>query len=323
MDNRGIREQPTGWVAGAILGIVMMLVGVILVIYLLYDVAVSEFAADYVIENIFSLLSRVLLIIGGYYIFRQRMNGNYFAVGIYAIALGISRILRSMPGLGSSSDLIFYVNVIFVIVGANLILSGVNHLTVRTKDPTFMRYTTGAVVGGYILLELTALYLKFDHDIIDELMGDSLMYVPLYVALLAVLFTKELVIHRPIGRIISYISSTADTLSMGSDVSVSAEDGRKLIDGFSAPGWEEKTVGGRRVKEERITFCTKRGQRDVVMNRWDDDPALYISVVDDARDSFVTGHRIKATGYSEHDGTIDLLDDMGVCASIRIAEAVQ
>lgn len=323
MDNRSFREEPKKWIAGCALGVVMACVGIILIISLIVNMIGSDSALVYLGDKFFRFLSRITLIIGGGIIIFGRLRGNYYAVGVYAVTLGTSRILRSLPGLMSLNDVIFYANVVFIIVGVNLVLAGVNHLTVRTRDPTFMRYTATAIVMGFLLLELFILYARVEPSSILEVTGDTLAYIPLYIALLFVLYSKELIRNRPMGRIKGFAGVSADSLSIGNDASISADDCSKLKEGFNASGWSTKAVGGRNVMEETISLSTKRGDRDVVLNRWDGDPCLYISIVNDIRDSFVSGYRIKANGYEEHDGRIDLLDDMGVCASIRVEEGVQ
>ena len=323
MDNRSAREEPKRWVAGTILGLVMLFTGLMLLISQTRFYIDPEGIDGGTIDT-FLAASRVVLIIGGLIIVLKRKEGNYFAVGVYAITLGASRIIRSLPRLFSGNDAIFYANILFLIVGANLVIAGYNHLTVRTRNPILMRYTAIIIVITYLLVHLYCLYARLDLSLIYQYAGDTLAYLPLYIALVFVLFSKELVINAPWGRVRRLAAATAERTSVGDVVSVSEEDGRKLIDGFSDPGWKRRTVGGIGLKEENITLRTKHGNRDVVMSRWEGDPVLYITIVDDGRDSYIAGHRIRAVGYERHDDRIDLLDDMGVCASIMISsEAVQ
>ena len=323
MDNRSAREEPKKWVAGTILGIAMLFTGVVLLILQMESYAVSEEGITYVRDDIFLIISRIVLVAGGLIIILGRKRGNYYAIGVYAMTLGTSRILRSLPNLLSQNDYVFYLNIVFIIIGVNLVMSGYNHLTVRTRNPIVMRYTAIAIVGTYLMLHLYFLYAKISPTLIYEYAGDTIAYLPLYIALLFVLFSKELVQNMPMGRIKRMTDVTAQRLSAGSEISMTKEDSHKLLEGFSDPKWDVKDVGGIRLKEENIVFHTKFGKRDVVIGRWENDPDLYITLIDDHRDSFITGHRIKACGYEEHEGRIDLFDDKGICASIRILEAVE
>lgn len=92
-------------------------------------------------DNDFGLVGRAILIVGGLAILFKRHKGNYYAVGIYALTLGLSRVIRSLPGLVAESNFMFYMSLIFLVVGGNLAWGGYNHLTVKTRNPATMRYT--------------------------------------------------------------------------------------------------------------------------------------------------------------------------------------
>ena len=318
MENRSVREAPKRWVAGAFLSLMMIFTGTILLIMQTGSFDYNEGIIVKSSGDIFVVLSRIALILGGVIILIKRKMGNYFAIGIYALTLGISRLLRSIPYLVSENDITFYSNFILIIIGINLIVGGYNHLTVRTRNPVVMRYTTLGIVIGYVLLHIFIIYKQYDPALLYEYAADSMLYLPLYVALLFVLFSKEVVNNAPMGRIKRLSAITAQRFSVGECVSVSMEDGQKIIDGFSSPSWKEETVGGIVKREEQVTFHTKIGDRDVILNRWEDDPALYITVIDDHTDSFITGHRIRADSYVQDNETIELIDEKGICASIRM-----
>lgn len=325
METRKIREAPKRWIAGTFLGLTMMVCGVMLLFTQTqsWDFSVTTSLFDN--DNAYLTISRILLCVGGAIIFFGRKKGNYFAVGIYAMTLGISRVIRSLPNLVSPNDAVFYMNIVLVIVGTNLALGGYNHLTVRTRNPSVTRMTTIGILIVYLLIHLLFLYFGSFYGISIQFLynnfADVMWYMPLYLALLFVLFSKEVINNAPMGRLNSMSQITAQRVFMGETVSVSEEDSLKMIEGFSSPSWKESTVGGIRKMEEHITFHTRMGERDVVLEKWDNDPTVYISVVDDVRDSFITGHRIKASDYIRDNGRIELIDESGVCASILISEA--
>ena len=325
MRTRAIREAPKKWLAGVFLGLTMMVCGVMLLFTQTQSWDFSGTTSLFSKDNAYLTISRILLCVGGVVILLGKNMGNYFAVGVYAMTLGISRVIRSLPNLVSPSDTVFYMNIILVIVGTNLAVGGYNHLTVRTRNPAVTRATTIAILIGYLLIHLFFLYFGNAYGITIDFLynnfADVMWYMPLYLALLFVLFSKEVIDNAPMGRMNSMSQTTAQRVFMGETVSISEEDSLKMIEGFSTPSWKETTVGGIRMMEEHVTFHTKMGERDVVMERWEGDPKVYISVVDDIEDSFITGHRIKASDCMRYDDRLELLDEYGVCASIRIMEA--
>ena len=326
METRRIREAPKKWIAGTFLGLTMMVCGVMLLFTQTQSWDFSTTSSLFDKDNAYLTISRILLCVGGAVILIGRKRGNYFAVGIYAMTLGISRVIRSLPNLVSPSDTVFYVNLILVIVGVNLAIGGYNHLTVRTRNPAVTRATTTAILIVYLIIHLFFLYFGSIYGITIQFLYDNfadvMWYMPLYLALIFVLFSKEVINNAPMGRLNFMSQVTAQRVFMGENVSVSEEDSNKIVEGFSSPSWKETTVGGIRMMEEHVTFHTKMGDRDAVMEKWEGDPRIYISVVDDIRDSFITGHRIKASDYIIQNGRLELIDESGVCASIRITEAV-
>ena len=269
------------------------------------------------------IVSRFILLIGGFIILIGREKGNYFAVGIYALILGSSRLIRTLPNLIAESDFTFNVAIVMVLLSANLAYTGYNHLTVKLKNPLNMRYTTILIIGIYGIVLLYFAYIGKSARIVMEYLPDVIWYVPLYVALLGVLFSKQVVDNSPMGRISRFSGEMSSKVKIGSIISVSEEDAEKIRDGFRDPqGWKEKSVGGTSVRETMVTFVTDGGDRDVILERCDFDGDLRITVIDDVTDSFINGYRMKASSYSESDGKIELMDGTGVCAVLNVG-AVQ
>ena len=235
------------------------------------------------------------------------------------MTLGLSRVVRSIPGLLSSSDFEFYPALVFTIIGGNLFYSGFNHLTVRTRNPTSMRYTAIALLTLYALILLYVYYIG--GDVIYTFLSDINMvgYIPLYIGLLALLYSREITENNPIGRIASFMHSLSANTYVGDNITISEEDAKGIEEGFSdCASWTETDVNGITVKERCVVFHTHNGDKDVIIQRWPDNEGLYLSLINDRIDSFIGGQRIRAIGYELSDGMIVLTDDRGACVFMTI-----
>jgi len=254
----------------------------------------------------------------------KRKKGNYFAVGMYALTLGLSRLVRSIPYLGAESDIIFYSAVFIVILSGNLAVTGYNHLTIRMRDPLNMRITTLIILLFYAIVLMYFIYIDEKPVVILRFMPDVVWYIPIYVMLLIVLFSKEVVDNSPLGRIRTHVSETADRFGLGEEITISEEDAEKIKAGIAGPqGWKVKVIGGVEILEENVTFESRRGDRDVVLERCEGDGTLRITVVDDREDSFINGRRLSVSSYNESHGSLDLIDGRGVCAKLNVRRSPQ
>lgn len=61
----------------------------------------------------------------------------------------------------------------------------------------------------------------------------------------------------------------------------------------------------------------------MVLEKWDGDRHLYLTIINDRKDSFVYGNRMRVESYAESDGIIELRDDIGICARLVIRRQEQ
>ena len=323
MENRRARETPPSYKAGIFLGITMVVCAIIMLITRFASLEIDGETIS-VEDGPLGILSRFMLLLGGAIILLKRKKGNYFAVGMYALTLGLSRLVRSIPYLGAESDIIFYSAVFIVILSGNLAVTGYNHLTIRMRDPLNMRITTLIILLFYAIVLMYFIYIDEKPVVILRFMPDVVWYIPIYVMLLIVLFSKEVVDNSPLGRIRTHVSETADRFGLGEEITISEEDAEKIKAGIAGPqGWKVKVIGGVEILEENVTFESRRGDRDVVLERCEGDGTLRITVVDDREDSFINGRRLSVSSYNESHGSLDLIDGRGVCAKLNVRRSPQ
>ena len=323
MENRRMRETPPSYKAGIFLGITMVVCAIIMLITRFASLEIDGETIS-VEDGPLGILSRFMLLLGGAIILLKRKKGNYFAVGMYALTLGLSRLVRSIPYLGAESDIVFYSGVFIVILSGNLAITGYNHLTIRMRDPLNMRITTLIILLFYAVVLMYFIYIDEKPVVILRFMPDVVWYIPIYVMLLIVLFSKEVVDNSPLGRIRTHVSETADRFGLGEEITISEEDAEKIKAGIAGPqGWKVKVIGGVEILEENVTFESRRGDRDVVLERCEGDGTLRITVVDDREDSFINGRRLSVSSYNESHGSLDLIDGRGVCAKLNVRRSPQ
>ncbi len=318
-----MREAPPSYKAGIFLGITMMVCAIIMLVTRFASLEIDSEMIS-VEDGPLGILSRFMLLVGGAIILLKRKKGNYFAVGMYALTLGLSRLIRTIPYLGAESDIVFYSGVFILIISGNLAVSGYNHLTIRMRNPLNMRITTLLILLFYAILLLYLAYIEVKPIVILIIIPDAIWYIPIYVMLLLVLFSKEVVYNSPMGRIRTHVSETADRFGLGEDITISEEDAEKIKAGIAGPqGWNVKVIGGMEVLEENVTFESRRGDRDVVLERCEGDGLLRITVVNDRDDSFINGRRLSVSSYNESHGCLDLIDGVGVCAKLNVRRSSQ
>ena len=318
MDSRRNREIPHNRWQALFLGAMMIVVGSTMCLLRLFPLTYED-TDIFVDDTTWGLIGRLLVIVGGIVIILLHRKGNYVAVGIYALTLGLSRIVRSVPGLFTDSDFDFYYALVFIVIGGNLAYGGYNHLTVRTRDPSTMRYVALMLMIIYLVVILFLYYTQMDiiYFVLNDI--DVVGFIPLYIGLLLVVYSKEIMENKPMGRLSKFLTTVSFNMYAGDHIMISEEDLKRIEEGFSdTPSWDSFELDGVRVWENLIVMHTREGDKDVVLQKWSDSECLYLSLVNDRRDSFIMGSRLKATGYDVKNGVLRLLDREGVCAFIAI-----
>ena len=320
MNSRERREKGYSIIPSLFLALMMIVTGIFMTAIRLSGI---EYGDDqfFVEDNTFGLVGRAILIIGGIAIFytTYKKKGNYYAVGIYALTLGLSRVIRSLPGLVAQSDITFYVSMVFLVIGGNLAWGGYNHVTVKTRNPGNMKYTSMSLLAILSLILGFAAYLGY--DVIETFLEDVTMmgYLPLYLGLIIVLYSKELTENAPFARIARFLREISSNVYVGDEIRVTEEDAKTIQDGFSSvDSWPLIYVGDKAIRENTVEFHTHNGVKDVILERWPDSDELYLTVINDKTDSLIGGQRVQSVGYQTDGDFMTLYDSKGTCTIIRI-----
>ena len=320
MNNRERREKGYSIIPSLFLALMMIATGGLMTNIRLFGIEYGD-SMFFVEDNWFGLIGRIVLIFGGLAILytTYKKKGNYFAVGVYALTLGLSRIIRSMPGLTAQSDITFYASLVFTVIGGNLAWGGYNHITVKTRNPGNMKYTSMFLLVFICLILGFSAYMEY--DVIATFLEDiTLMgYLPLYLGLLIVLYSRELTENAPFARIVRTLRNISSSLYVGNTIRVTEKDAEIIQEGFSsAKTWRLIYVGNMAIRENTVEFHTNGVQKDVILEKWPGSDELYITIINDREDSLITGHRIQAVGYDISGDIMTLYDSEGACTIIRI-----
>ncbi len=320
MNNRERREKGYSIIPSLFLALMMIATGVLMTTIRVFGIEYGD-SMFFVEDNWFGLIGRIVLIFGGLAILytTYKRKGNYFAVGVYALTLGLSRIIRSMPGLTAHSDITFYASLVFTIIGGNLAWGGYNHLTVKTRNPGNMKYTSMFLLVFICLILGFSAYM--DYDVIATFLEDiTLMgYLPLYLGLLIVLYSKELVENAPFARIVRTLRSISTNLYVGDTINVTERDAEIIQEGFSSTdSWRLIYVGDKAIRENTVEFHSNGVQKDVILEKWPGSDELYITIINDRKDSLIIGQRLQAVGCDINGDVMTLYDSKGACTIIRI-----
>lgn len=306
MDNRAIREAKKPTKLSLILPVVMIVVGLISI----YSATELKIRGEEI--NIYYASAKIILIVAGLIPLMTPRRTAYMSIGFYALGLGAGRAIRSIPQILSPSPVICFVGLILLVCGANLAYNGVNYMTIRSRAPVMMRYMTLILATVYLVLFFYELYMGISVQDIFMEDPDNIGYMVLYCTLLVVLFSKEVTDDMPLGRVDVKLTDICSNVHMGNTVSISAPDLAVLKDGLGGnEDWSRKTVCGETVGESCIQLQTAYGLRDVVVQKWSGRPGLFLSVVDDRRDSFISGKRFNVIRIDEGDGIVLLCCEDG------------
>ncbi len=320
MNNRQRREKGYSIIPSLFLALMMIATGVLMTAIRIGGIEYGE-SEFFVEDNEFGLVGRVILIFGGLAILytTYKKKGNYYAVGVYALTLGLSRVIRSLPGLVAESNITFYISLVFLVIGGNLAWGGYNHLTVKTRNPGNMKYTSMFLLAFICLVLGFSAYM--DYDVIETFLEDiTLMgYLPLYLGLLIVLYSKELIENAPFARIVRTLRTISSSLYVGNTINVTEEDAKIIQDGFSSTeSWRLIYVGDKAIRENTVEFHSGGEPKDVILEKWPDSDELYLTVINDRRDSLIGGQRVQAVGYDINGNVMSLYDSNGTCMVLTI-----
>ncbi len=273
------------------------------------------------ISRLVRLPGAFMFIAGGLLILLDSRRNFVRSVGLYALSMGLSRIVMVAPLLLSQEDFSNGVGWLIAILGINLIYSGYSMLSGSVRGKWGILIASGAYVFIYLLL-IGFLILAFKDNGLEftfNMVAPFMLNFMMYFILLWLLDTDEIRYGDKMSRHISILRSIDNTHRAAGVLSFTPQDAKKLASGV---GWEEFHLqNGPVEKEMKLESENKNGITYVTVQKWYHDDHLYftLSAFKDGTVTLAERFRINKVVYDEHQiGTMYLLGDAGTLVVVDV-----
>ncbi|MCQ2070704.1 MAG: hypothetical protein MJZ68_06210 [archaeon] len=274
--------------ASKVLPIALRVMAVLLCAYGVYEL--YSLAIDNMNFYWFRPLEALAFIVCGSMILLDRRRKYVRSVGFYAIAMGISRVLSSLPYMQDIDDIgemffieeliargfpVAIVGVVFLAIGMNTLLSGAMFLTGTARGKHSMQIS--AVVMSLLYIEMIVFLLKsgYPYDYLLEYETFVFIRILMYFFLVWLLDTREIRYGDKVSKHFQFMSAIDNTYRSRDVLSISEEDASVLCAGPSSDGWYTLDDGGPVEKEFRFTSTSIAGDTFVTVQKWKGSDRLY------------------------------------------------
>ncbi len=256
----------------------------------------------------------LMFIAGGLLILLDTRRNFVRSVGLYALSMGLSRIVMVLPLLLSQEDFCNGVGWLIALLGINLIYSGYSMLSGSVRGKWGILLASGAyVVLSLILISfLIIVYQNTGLDTILDMILPMILNFSMYFILLWLLDTDEIRYGDKMSRHIEILRNIDNTHRAAGLLSFLPEDARKL---YSGKGWEEFHLqNGPVEKELKIESESASGITYVTVQKWYHDDHLYFTLSAFKDGTLTMAERFKVNSMHYDNGensTMYLLGDTG------------
>ena len=139
------------------MAIVLLLYGIIAMTYYMMTLDIHGG------HVLYGILMFIMPIISGILILMDKHHSVFWSVGLYAIAVGFSKVVYYIPGVFVDDLIPFVINLIFTIVACNLIYSGIRYLRGNARTIIIVLLTST------LLVVLTTISLALDFGELENL----------------------------------------------------------------------------------------------------------------------------------------------------------
>ena len=254
----------------------------------------------------------IMPIICGLLIFLDKHRSVFWAVGLYAIGIGVSRLINYLPGVFSDEFIVFVINLVFCIMAGNLIYSGSRYLRGNARSIFFV------LIGSTAFVILTGITISIDFNDSEDF-GDFISYaLPDLVSMAIYLMYIGLVWSEPVRK--STDVATSIRLSSG----IRAVDGmivrasiprmavQNIVDFIEGKGpSNDVPLEGPVHSEYCFTYQDKFSTNYVSLQRWNGPEGdVYMTLSDHNKGSFIGTNTVlvKGVNFTDNILTIECAD---------------
>ncbi len=290
-----------------LLGILMMAVG------LLSSMTLFTSSGVWDLTKTFVVVSNIIIALFGAVVFLDRKKSKMRAIGLYSMALGLARVVRSIPEALSPSDIPFVTGIVMIVLGLILLYSGLKYYTGTSRNTLIMRYVAYAIVATYALQIAMYFHSGGTFDGFIEVYRGTALYLAMYIVYVIILSNKEIWSNTPTGRTRDDIHAVKCRISIDSGSIIGRDDLVTLKTGLTdRSSWTKL----RNCPVESETFLTlKRSDEhlSVLLQKWIGCEGIHMTFLRNRDDSFLCTEGLVVTNVVPED-----CDSISDCRYVRL-----
>ena len=255
-------------------------------------------------DHLYGVAINITPIICGLLILLDRHRSVFWAVGLYAIGIGASRLIKYAPGIFAESMFAFIFNVVFAVMAGNLVYSGIRYIRGNARSILFV------ILGSTAFVVLTGIGLAIDFNEAEDF-AEFLYYDTGYLVNMGVyLLYMGLVWSEPVRK------STDASISLRLSSGIRGVDGTMKtasIHGTAVQGiidfieGKESTnngpLEGPVYSEYDFSYRDNFKTNYASLQRWNGpDGDVYMILSDHNKGSFIGTNSIRVKGVTSADG---------------------
>ena len=249
-------------------------------------------------DHLYGFAINIMPIISGLLILLDKHRSIFWAVGLYGIGIGASRLIKYLPGVFADDIFTFVYNVIFAVMAGNLVYSGIRYIRGNARSIIFV------ILGSTAFVVLTGITLAYELNEYDNL-ADFLYFNTGYLVNMAVyMMYMGLVWSEPVRK--STDVSIALSLSSGirgvdgtmRRASINRSVVQNIVDFIEGKGSSNSgPLEGPIYSEYCFSYNDKYKTNYASLQRWNGpDGDLYLTLTDHNKGSFIGTTSMLVTG---------------------------
>ena len=245
-----------------------------------------------------AILIYIMPIISGVLILLDKHRSVFWAVGLYAIGIGISRLINYIPGVFAEELTTFVISLVFCIMAGNLVYSGSRYIRGNARSILFVLIgTTAFVVLTGILV---AIEFKDTGDLWQFLVNsmDYLISMAVYIVYIGLVWSEPVRKSTNVAvsqRLSSGIRGVDGTMMRAS---IPESVVKEVIDFIDGKGPSNKgPIEGPVYSEYCFAFQDKFKSNYASLQRWNGpDGVVYMTLCDHKKGSFIGTNTVRVEG---------------------------
>ena len=270
------------------------------------------------------VLAQIVMIIFGVVMLVNPVKSTMNNVAIYALGLGISRMVKGLPLIIDERTTVFLIGCGVMFIGASLTYTGYMFIKGKARGYRRMIYTSSLV---FFVLVYLVTFLNYgipfkDLSFIDRdsLLIETMLMCLLYGCLAFVLIEDSIVSRGYYESIKTDLRHLGTVTNLPVEMTVSDRDAHVLMDRDDSD-WHFVDDGGPVIKEHSFDIQSPIGVLHATAQIWRGDGRIFFTITDTAEGTMIQAARFSTDDMSVKDGLMTLIGKDGFMARFRIEEA--